>query len=62
MSQIRRQPRRKSKKSGLKTIKNPFNSCLSYLPPSMAKKVKELDRVIIRHLEDYLTEPSEDVN
>ena len=28
----------------------------------MAKKVKELDRVIIRHLEDYLTEPSEDVN
>ena len=39
MSQIRRQPRRKTKKIGLQAMNNPFHQCLAYLPPSMALKI-----------------------
>ena len=62
MPQVRRQPRRKTKKTTLHSLRNPFSSCLAYLPVSMIKKIEHLDRVIIRHIDELVTEPEMDMN
>ena len=54
MPQIRRQPRRKTRRQELNGITNPFHQCLPYLPPPMAKKIQHLDKVILRHIDELL--------
>lgn len=61
MPQIRRQPRRKTRRQELHGITNPFHQCLPYLPPPMAKKIQHLDKVILRHIDELLTEPENDL-
>ena len=58
MSRVRLQPSRRTKKSLSKTIKNPFQECLSFLPPSLSRKFERVDRIVFFELENMLFDAS----
>jgi hypothetical protein len=58
MSRVRLQPSRRTKKSLSKTIKNPFQECLSFLPPSLSRKFERVDRIVYFELENMLFDAS----
>ena len=59
MPKIRKQPKRTTKKLRIPSIRNPFQNDLPYLPFPIASNLKNLDRLILRHLDDVICEPEE---
>jgi hypothetical protein len=52
MAKIRKQPKRESKKLRIKSLRNPFqDQILMCLPPSITERIKDLDHIILRHID-----------
>lgn len=58
MSKIRKQPKRQSKKLRVQSLRNPFDDQnLLYLPTSVAERLKHLERIVLRHIDELVCEP-----
>ena len=51
MPQIRKQPKRASKKIRIPSLRNPFLKSLPFLPQHIAGNLRKLDRITIRHID-----------
>jgi hypothetical protein len=58
MPKIRKQPKRTTKKIRIPSIRNPFFSNPPLLPQSIAINLSNQEKIIPRHLDDFISEPS----
>ena len=59
MPKIRKQPKRSTKKVQIPSLKNPFLANPPVLPPIIAENLKQMDRLIPRHIDEIINEPQE---
>ena len=59
MPQIRKQPKRKTKKIKIPSFRNPFRNSLPYLPPPIAHNILSLDRIVLRNLHELIPDPTD---
>ena len=59
MGKIRKQPRRSTKKTRIPSLRNPFREQTPLLPQPIAENLKNLELIVLRHLDEILCEPPE---
>jgi hypothetical protein len=58
MPKIRKQPKRLGKKLRIQSLRNPFiTENLSFLPTTIAFNLRNLERIVLRHIDEIICEP-----
>lgn len=59
MPQIRKQPKRRTKKIKIPSFKNPFQASLPFLPEAISQNLMNMDRIVLRNLDDVIASPKD---
>ncbi len=59
MPQIRKQPKRRTKKIKIPSFRNPFQTTLPFLPQSISQNLRNMDRIVLRNLDDIIASPKD---